>query len=64
MRRLHGVLTTTLCLRTQVGCITEHLGQWNKGIYLLYAMSCIHTLDLTTAGVQVTDNIAHDNRLE
>ena len=58
MRRLHGVLTTTLCLGTQVGCITEHLGQRNKCVDLLYTVSCIHTLDLTTAGVQVTDDIA------
>jgi len=57
VRRFHGVLTTALCLRTQVGSVTEHFGQWNKGVNLLYAMSSIHTLDLTTTGVQVTDNI-------
>ena len=55
----HGVLTTALGAGAQVGSIAEHLGQGDKGIDLLGAGAHLVALDLTAAGVQIADNVAH-----
>ena len=56
---LHGVLTTALRAGAQVRRIAKHLGQGDKGIDLLGAGAHLVALDLTAAGVQIADNVAH-----
>ena len=56
---LHGVLATALGAGAQVGSIAEHLGQGDKGIDLLGAGAHLVALNLATAGIQITDDVAH-----
>ena len=58
VRRLHDILATALGLGTQVGSVAEHLSQRHKCVDTLSTGHSLHALDLTTAGVQVADNIA------
>ena len=58
VRRLHDILATALSLGTQVSGVAEHLSQRNECIDTLGASHCLHALDLTTASIQVADNIA------
>ena len=58
VRRLHDILATTLSLGTQVGSVAEHLSQRNERVDTLGASHCLHALDLTTASIQVADDIA------
>ena len=58
VRRLHDILATALRLGTQVGGVAEHLSQRNERVDTLGASHCLHALDLTTASIQVADNIA------
>ena len=55
----HGVLATALGAGAQVGSIAEHLGQGDKGIDLLGAGAHLVALNLATAGIQITDDVAH-----
>src|SRR5690554_3379502 len=54
--RVHG---TSGGLRPQVAHVAEHLGQRYVGPDDLHAGRVFHGLDLTTTGVQVTDDITH-----
>ena len=60
----HGVLTTALGAGAQVGSIAEHLGQGDKGIDLLGAGAHLVALDLATAGIQITDDVASLKAME
>ena len=56
---LHGILAAALGTGAQVGGVAEHLAQGNQSVDLLCAGPGLHALDLTTAGVQVADDVAH-----
>ena len=58
VRRLHDILATALSLGTQVGGVAEHLSQRNECVDTLGASHCLHALDLTTASIQIADDIA------
>src|SRR6478735_7776487 len=56
---LHRVHRTTLGLGPQVANVSEHLRQRDKGADDLGTADVLHALDLATAGVDVTDDVAH-----
>src|SRR6476661_1381776 len=56
---LHGEARATLRLGAQVADVAEHLGQRDEALDDLGAADVLHALDLATAGVDVTDDLAH-----
>ncbi|CUQ64296.1 Uncharacterised protein [Segatella copri] len=57
---LHRTCCTTRSDSTQSCYITEHLSQWNHCLYdASTATTFFHTLNETTALVQVTDYVTH-----
>ena len=56
---LHCVLTASLCSRTHIGCVSEHLGKGDECQYLLSTCDSFHTLDLSATRVEVAYDIAH-----
>ena len=59
MRGLHRVLATALRAGAEVSRVAEHLSQRNESVDLLRAAAGLEALDLTTAGVEVADHVAH-----
>src|SRR5690606_18402779 len=56
---LHRVDGATLGLGTQVGGVPEHLGDRHLSPHDLRVPPLRHAFDLTPAGIQVADHIAH-----
>src|SRR6476619_500545 len=56
---LHGEARAALRLGAQVADVAEHLGQRDEALDDLGAADVLHALDLATAGVDVTDDVAH-----
>src|SRR5690554_4534260 len=56
---LHGVLGAALRHRTQRIDVFEHVRKWNHRIDDNRNAACFLTLDLTTATVDVTNDVAH-----
>ena len=59
MRGLHRVLAAALRAGAEVSRVAEHLSQRNESVDLLRAAAGLEALDLTTAGVEVADHVAH-----
>src|SRR5699024_8193301 len=55
----HGVVRPALGLRPQVADVAEHLRQRDLRPDDACTAALLHGLDLATAGVQVTDDLAH-----
>src|SRR5688572_525625 len=58
-RELHRVVPAPLGHRTQVGRVTEHLGERDPGGDRLNTRVRLHVLDVAAPGVQVPDDVAH-----
>src|SRR6266536_5445359 len=56
---LHGVARPALGLRPQVADVAEHLRQRHRGADDAGAAALLHRLDVTAAGVEVADDVAH-----
>ena len=56
---LHRVLAAALRAGAEVSRVAEHLSQRNESVDLLRAAAGLEALDLTTAGVEVADHVAH-----
>src|SRR6266498_1168003 len=56
---LHGVVRPALSLRPQVADVAEHLRERHQRLDDAGAGPLLHGLDLTTAGVQVADDVTH-----
>src|SRR5690606_8773310 len=56
---LHRIRRPTLCCRTQVGGVTEHLRQRNFSTDDLARRALIHTLHKAATTVQVANNVTH-----
>ena len=59
MAGFHGVLAAALSTGAQVSGVAEHLCQRHEGVDLLCAGAHLVALDLSAAGVDIADDIAH-----
>src|SRR5450759_383171 len=57
---LHGVTGPALGLAAQVADVTEHLRQRHQRPHHPRAGALVHGLNMTAAGVQVADHVAHE----
>src|SRR5450756_2595860 len=56
---LHRVVGTTLSLGPQVANVSEHLRQRHHSLDDLGTADVLHGVNLSTAGVEVADHVAH-----
>ena len=59
MVELHYIYTSSLSLGSQVCGISEHLGQWNESSYDSSTIVDVRSLDLTSLGADISDNVSH-----
>src|SRR6478735_4187158 len=57
---LHAVASTTLGLAAEVSDVAEHLRERDRRGDDASAVALVHRLDLTAAGVEVADHVAHE----